>query len=319
MYHLLTVYPPARRLGKLPLSRDQLMLLMMAVNEIFLGIDAFTAHSMSGTMQPYEWIPVIFGPCAGLALLLAGLVALRRRPLATLVGTLTLAASVVVGLLGDFLHLQRTVLPNALPGQQITVNLVVWAPPLLAPLVFCLVGLLGISAAWVEDPPDSGVLRLLGKGRLHLPYSKTQAYFFLIGLGCLATVVSSVLDHARTGFSNPWLWLPTAAGVFSTVAACALGAIERPTRSDLLTYAGAMLLMLAVGLIGFVLHVSFNLVDQGTVVVERFLRGAPFLAPLLYCNMGLLGLLVLLDPGEGQTSGAEPSVARADPDSAAEP
>jgi hypothetical protein len=150
------------------------------------------------------------------------------------------------------------------------------------------------------------VLRLWGERRLRLPYSKTNAYFFLVGLGCLASVTSSVLDHARTGFANPWLWAPTAVGVFATVAACALGAIRRPTRSDLITYAAAMLLMLLVGLIGFGLHVSVNLVELDTIVVERFLRGAPFLAPLLYCDMGLLGLLVLLDP-------AEPTPARSMP------
>jgi hypothetical protein len=283
------------------------MLLMMAVNEIFLGIDAFTAHRISGTIRPGEWIPIVFGPVAGLLLLLAGLVAVRRRPLATILATLTLAASIVVGLLGEYFHLQRTVLPNALPGQRISVNLLVWAPPLLAPLTFCLVGLLGISAAWIEEPPDSGVLRLWGQRRLRLPYSKTQAYFFLIGLGCLATVISSVLDHARTGFANPWLWAPTTVGVFTTVVACALGAIRRPTGSDLITYAAAMLLMLLVGLIGFGLHVAFNLVEQGTIVVERFLRGAPFLAPLLYCNMGLLGLLVLLDPAEPTSPRSAPA------------
>jgi hypothetical protein len=306
MYHLATIYPPVRRLGQLPLSRDQFLLLMMAVNLIFLGIDAFTAHRISGSIRPGEWIPIVFGPVVGLLLLLAGSVALRRRTQAIFLATLTLAASIIVGLLGDFFHLQRTVLPNALPGQQISVNLLVWAPPLLAPLTFCLVGLLGISAAWIEEPPDSGVLRLWGERRLRLPYSKTNAYFFLVGLGCLASVTSSVLDHARTGFANPWLWAPTAVGVFATVAACALGAIRRPTRSDLITYAAAMLLMLLVGLIGFGLHVSVNLVELDTIVVERFLRGAPFLAPLLYCDMGLLGLLVLLDP-------AEPTPARSMP------
>ena len=157
----------------------------------------------------------------------------------------------------------------------------------------------------MEDPPDSGVLRLFGQRRLRLPYAKTQAYFFLMGLGCLATVISSVLDHARTGFTNPWLWLPTTVGAFTTVVAVALGAIRRPTRSDLITYAAAMVLMLVVGIVGFALHVSFNLVGQGTIVVERFLRGAPFLAPLLYCNMGTLGLLVLLDPAEPTVPGSK--------------
>ena len=197
MYHLATVFPPITRWRRLPLSRDQFMLVMMAVNELFLGLDTFTAHHISGTIRPGEWIPIIFGPVAGVVLLLAGLIALRRRPLATILATLTLAASIVVGLLGAYFHLLRTVLPNAAVGERVSVGLLVWAPPILAPLTFCLVGLLGISAAWLEEPSDSGVLHLLRQSRLHLPYAKTQAYFFLMGMGCLATVISSVLDHTR--------------------------------------------------------------------------------------------------------------------------
>ena len=95
MYHLAMVVPPVRRL-RIPLSRDQIMLLMAAVNEIFLGVDIYLAHSISGTITRYEWIPIIFGPIAGLLLLIAGLIALRQRPLATLLATGVLLASTVV-------------------------------------------------------------------------------------------------------------------------------------------------------------------------------------------------------------------------------
>ena len=297
MYHLATVFPAIRRV-RLPLSRDQLMLLMAAINLIFLGIDIYLAHSISGTLVPNEWIPIIFGPIAGILLLVAGLIALRKRPLATVIATIVLLASIVVGLLGDYFHIMRAILPNAPVGERVTIDLLVWAPPLLGPLMFALVGLLGISAAWIEDPPDSGMLLLLGGRRLQLPYSKTRAYFFMIGMGCLATVISSVLDHARTHFANPWLWLPTAVGVFGTVVAVTLGALEKPRRSDLIIYCVAMVLLLLVGIIGAVLHISTNLIADGTIVGERFIRGAPFLAPLLFANMGLLGLIVLLDPAE---------------------
>ena len=59
-----------------------------------------------------------------------------------------------------------------------------------------------------------------------------------------------------------------------------------------------MVLLIVIGPIGSALHVRANLVGESTVVVERFLRGAPFLAPLLFSNMGLLGLIALLDPTE---------------------
>jgi len=204
MYHLATLFPPVQRV-RLPLTRDQIMLLMAAANEIFLGIDIYLAHSISGTIVPNEWIPIIFGPIAGALLLLAGLIALRQRPLATAIATLTFLASIGVGLLGAYFHFVRAILPFAPHGQQVSVDLLVWAPPILGPLTFSMVGLFGLSAAWVEDPPDSGTLVLLGGWRLRLPYSKTRAYFFIVGLGTLATVISSVLDHARTGFQNPWL------------------------------------------------------------------------------------------------------------------
>ena len=155
-----------------------------------------------------------------------------------------------------------------------------------------------MSAVWIEEPPDSGRLRLLAGRHIHLPYSKTRAFFFIVGLGTLATVISSVLDHARTGFVNPWLWVPTAAGVFGTVVAVTLAALDHPSRADLIIYTSAMLLLIVVGVVGAVLHVLDNLTAGGVVVVERFIRGAPFLAPLLFSNMGMLGLITLLSPEE---------------------
>ena len=54
--------------------------------------------------------------------------------------------------------------------------------------MYSFVGVFGLSAAWVEDPPDSGTLVMMGGRRLQLPYPKTQAYFYIIGMAALATV-----------------------------------------------------------------------------------------------------------------------------------
>ncbi len=280
------------------------MLLIAAVNEIFLGVDIFLAHSISGTITAREWIPIIFGPAAGVVLLLAGLIALRRRPAATVVATTVFVLSICVGLLGAYFHFLRAILPDAPVGERVSVDLLVWAPPLLGPLTFALVGVLGISAAWIEDPVDSGQLVLLAGRRLHLPYSKTRAYLFLVGLGTLATVISSVLDHARTGFDNPWLWIPTAAGVLGTVMPIAAAVVDRPRRGDLNVLLATFLTLIAVGVVGALLHVLDNLTAQGTILGERFIRGAPFLAPLLFSNMGALGLIAMLEPGEARGQGA---------------
>jgi hypothetical protein len=301
MYALAEIFPAVRRL-RLPFSRDQFMLLMLATNELLLGLETYIAHLISGTIMPREWIPIIFGPSAGILLLLAGLLALRNRPLAVIIANLVFLASIVVGLLGAYFHLVRAILPSAPIGQEVSVPMLVWAPPILGPLTFALVGLLGISAAWLEDPLDSGTLVITSRWRLRLPYSKTRAYFFIIGMGSLATVISSVLDHARTNFSNPWLWLPTGVGVFASVVSVVLGILDQPRRADLIYYTIAMLLMALVGVTGTILHVQNNLTSEGSVVSERFIRGAPFLAPLLFSDMATLGLLVLLDPREENKS-----------------
>jgi hypothetical protein len=297
MYHLSTVFPVSKRV-RIPITRDQAMLLMLALNELLLGLETYLAHSISGTIMPKEWIPIIFGPVAGVLLVLAGVLAVKKRTFAAVIASLIYVASIVVGLLGAYFHLLRAGLPYAPLGQSISIPLFVWAPPILGPFTFALVGLMGISAVWLEEPPDSGQLTLLGNRKFKLPYSKTNAFFFMVGLGTLATVISSVLDHARTNFENPWLWLPTGIGIFGSVVAVVLGAVENPRRSDLFTYVVAMVLLVLVGMLGVVLHIQHNLAMENAIVVERFLHGAPFLAPMLFADMGGLGLVILLDPKE---------------------
>lgn len=297
MFYLAEALPVARRL-RLPFSRDQAVLLLVAFNEIMLGVETYLAHQVSGTIRPYEWIPIIFGPLAGGLLLLTGLMALRNRDLATWLASVVFVASIAVGLAGAYFHVMRAIRLDAPAGQQITMSLLVWGPPILGPLTFSLAGMMGLSAAWLEDPADSGRLVFPGSRYLQLPYSKTRAYFFMVSMGVLATVLSSVFDHARTDFSNPWLWAPTAIGVFGVVAAAAMGIIDRPRRLDLWTYIVAMALLVVVGVVGLALHVRVDLTAENVIVVERFLRGAPPLAPLLFADMGMIGLVVLLDPVE---------------------
>jgi hypothetical protein len=292
--------PRATFLRRLPLGRDQAMLLLAAVSEALAGLDAWLAHRADGTMRGDEWIPVIFGPVAGAVLLLAGLIALRRRTLASLAATVVFAASVVVGVLGGWLHLQRAILPSGPVGQRVTIDLFFWAPPVLGPMAFAFIGIFGTSAAWIEAPPGTGRLRLPGDLTLQLPYPKTNAYFYITATGVLIALVSSVLDHAGTGFEHPWLWLPTLGGTFGMVVATALGMLERPTSADLWTYVGAMLLLIAIGAVGGVLHVLVDLGPSGQVIPERLLEGAPVMAPLLFSNMGLVGLVALLPERGGR-------------------
>ena len=131
-----------------------------------------------------------------------------------------------------------------------------------------------------------------------MPFSKTRAYLFLVSLGILAAMLSSVLDHARH-WETSVLWIPVVVGTMATIVSFVLAAQKRRlNRTDVVIYLTMMVLMIVAGLIGLFFHVRADLTSNLEIVPERFLRGAPFLAPLLYTNMGIIGICALLSPKE---------------------
>jgi hypothetical protein len=56
-----------------------------------------------------------------------------------------------------------------------------------------------------------------------------------------------------------------------------------------------VLLQIAVGLLGFALHIIGLLTPAGTLNFERITHGAPPLGPLLFCDLGILAVIPLLD------------------------
>ena len=171
----------------------------------------------------------------------------------------------------------------------------VWFPPVLAPLAFSLVAVLGASALFEEVPEGSGRILLLGQRSVKMPLPKRQAYFLLVALGILIAVVSATLDHGREGLAEPWMWVATAAGVFAAVAVVVYAALLEPGREATVSVNVALLALGAVGLLGEGFHLAADLqLAVGDVVVEKFIRGAPPLAPLLYTYVALLGLIAQL-------------------------
>lgn len=291
--HLSRIFPLLEPVS-MPISRDQAYILFIILNELLLGLETYLAHSLNGTLRFNEWIPVISGPfCA--FLLLVALVITRRRPaVALVVATAVCFYSILVGVLGTYFHFVRAIRPFAAPGERVSLALLVWGAPVLAPPAFVLAGVLGLVAL-------SGNKEVRGAMGLSLVNGlstrvKDTAYFFLASAGVLLATVSSVFDHLRGGFENPWLWVPTLTGIFGVVVAFTLGVLKEPRRYDMMVYACAMGVLLLVGPLGLVLHVLFDLGVGGTVIFERFLRRAPILAPMVFANFGLLGLLALLDP-----------------------
>ncbi|MHB1318422.1 MAG: hypothetical protein ACYCYF_07385 [Anaerolineae bacterium] len=262
-------------------GRDEAYLLFIVLNELLLGVETTLAHISNGTLRPYEWVPILFGPLAGLGFIAAFVGQRKRWRWAVPLTIALLVGSIVVGLLGTCLHLAYSLRPLAASGARVTLALLVWGLPPLAPPSFALVGVLGlVSRAPLEQD------------------RKSRLYFLLSSLGVAIATVSSVFDHVRSGFTNPWLWIPTIAGVFGVVTALTVGLLRRRSRADLATYTFAMGVQLLVGPLGSLLHLYHDLGVGNAIVVERLLRNAPILAPMVFANMGLMGLLALLGETE---------------------
>jgi hypothetical protein len=279
-------------------SRDALFLLTGALTQFFLALDAWLSHLSSGTITREEWIPVLFGPPAGALLLAAGAIALRRRGLAVAIAAPLYLASLGVGALGAYLHYRKLVLPSPSWIGELEGGPFAFVPPILAPLAFVLVGVLGLSALAEETPPGSGRIRVLGGRHVEMPLAKDRAYLLLVALGIVLAVASATLDHGHEGFEDPFMWLATAAGVFAAVAVLVYALEEAPAWEGTAAVLAALGALAAAGLLGEAFHLRADLaLGGGAIVPEKFIRGAPPLAPLLYTYMAALGGIAILPGG----------------------
>lgn len=283
---------------KLPIGRDELMLLLVAFNMAAIGIETYLAHLISGSVKPAEAIPVVFGPIAGVVVLIALLVRVLfdRKVLPTLIILSVSAASVVVGTLGAAFHWERGIAPAFFEGSRLRWDWLIHAPPALAPLAFAGIGLMGILAILQETEPGSGRFEFPGVLSVKTPISKTRQLLWLVGLGIAAATISAFVDHARTDFSSFFIWIPVVLGIFGTVVTLLMGMYERHTHSDYFIFFWVMMLMILVGVLGLGFHIDADLPEgpQGGINTERFIRNAPIMAPLLFANMGLLGLITMV-------------------------
>ena len=99
-------------------------------------------------------------------------------------------------------------------------------------------------------------------------------------------------DHAQNGFYFRLEWVPVAASALA-VGFLAVPLIMRVSRVFLELCAALLLLEAAVGLWGFFLHTGANLHGPSIHAFDNFVYGAPPMAPLLFPNLMLLGMIAL--------------------------
>jgi hypothetical protein len=272
---------------KLPIEKNRLLMLFVGINLLFTGIDVVLAHSINSYIPVYEWIPIIYFPLGSLSCIF---VALKTKPekWQALIHIMLMVTGVLVGIIGTAFH------ANAVlnPAGYLTWSWVVFGSPILAPLAFSGISLLGLYAITEEVENQPGVLNVPGLGTFKAPISRDRHFLWLVGLGFGASAVTSIIDHAQYGYSF-YKMISIIFGLFATSVVLYISVAKEWTKGDGLVYFCTMISAVIVGVLGFGFHLSADLAGTGVISMERILAFAPVLAPLLYSDLGMLGLLVV--------------------------
>lgn len=236
----------------------------------FMTVDIYMAHSVNDFRRLPEYIPLFFSAIAPLVLL-AGL-ALRSRWKAvwTDLGYLVGWGAILVGLAGVILHLDSSFFYER------TIKSLTYAAPFAAPLAYTGLGFLLVLNRMVD--PESAEWA-------------EWVLLFTLG-GFVGNFVLSLCDHAENGFFYPLEWVAVAASAVA-VGFLATPLLLRVSRGFISLCAAILLAEAGVGVWGFLLHTGGNLHGPSTQMFKNLIYGAAPLAPLLFPNLMVLGMIAL--------------------------
>ena len=252
-------------------NQPQLWIEAFAILNIgFLTFDIFLAHSVNQFRNPAEYVPFFFSASAPVVLIVALWFRNGRPGIWKFLGYVVGWLAIVIGLTGVILHLQSQFFYER------TLRSLTYSAPFAAPLAYTGLGFLLIMNRMVDSESIEWARWVL---------------LFTLG-GFVGNFTFSVADHAQNGFFFPLEWVPVAASALA-IGFLAVPLIMQVSRVFIELCAALLLLEAAVGLWGFVLHTDANLHGPSVHAFDNFVNGAPPMAPLLFPNLMVLGIIAL--------------------------
>jgi len=236
----------------------------------FLTVDISLAHSVNEFRRSAEYVPLVFSAVAPL-ILLVGIV-LRKRSIAVWkdLGYFAGWAAILLGLTGVILHLDSSFFYDR------TLRSLTYSAPFAAPLAYTGLGFLLLLNRMVDG--DSG--------------EWAQWVLFLALGGFVGNFIFSLSDHAGNGFFNPLEWVAVWASAIA-VGFLVTPLLVRVSRQFVALCAGVLVFESLIGVWGFILHAERNLYGPSVHLLANLVWGAPPMAPLLFPNLGVLGMIGL--------------------------
>lgn len=265
------------------------------------GFEAYMQHQRGAFKDPFMWTPVALTPPT----LLAAVATVARPRVARWPLRLLSLAWLVDGTIGTILHVRGI---GRLPGGfKLGQYNVVIGPPIFAPLLTAMVGVLGVCGSLLRPEVTPSKLAVLlgttqatdsgnvGQGISRERFQQVMA-LTTAAFGALAGG-EAYFEHLRGSFNQRWMWTPVWLTPPTVVAAIA--ALRSP-RLAARVLPALSIASFVDGVLGFALHLRGIKRMPGHFTNLRFnvVMGPPLFAPLLLCSVGLLGLLASLLKGK---------------------
>lgn len=240
------------------------------VNLGFMSVDIYLAHSVNEFRREAEYIPLYFSVIAPFVLLVGLALRSRWKTVWADLGYLVGWAAILVGLTGVILHLDSAFFYER------TIKSLTYSAPFAAPLAYVGLGLLLVMNRMVKSGSAEWAQWVL---------------FMTLG-GFFGNFVISLADHAANGFFYRVEWVAVAASAVA-VGFLATPLLMRVSRGFISLCMGVLVAEAVVGGWGFLLHTQGNLHGPSVQLFKNFIYGAAPLAPLLFPNLAVLGLIAL--------------------------